>query len=84
MSNHDSAKIDLDAGLPLRGAVGIQGVQVATQTAVGNSASQDGYGLVLGTNSGYTQNVMNGESTAAVSGGTQMGPNICNGSTTCP
>lgn len=53
-------------------------------TVVGNSVSNDGNGLVLGSNTGYAQNVMDSEASGTVSGGTAMGTNVCNGTTTCP
>jgi len=62
------------------------GIEVGTASAVeGNSvAGNSGVGLVLGANSGYAQNVIDSNAGGTVSGGIEMGTNVCDGNTTCP
>ncbi len=43
-----------------------------------------GFGLNLEPETGYSGNTIYGNSAGTVSGGTQMGTNLCNGSTGCP
>ena len=55
--------------------------------AMGNSASGNtSFGLSITTSSGYVGNVFfaNNSSNAQVSGGTQIGQNLCKGTITCP
>jgi hypothetical protein len=55
---------------------------IVANTAVGNTANANGgYGLV--SSGGYANNVFNGNTTGQVSGGLQMGTNICNNAA-CP
>ena len=70
-------------------AVG-SGSPADTATVVGNSANQNaGYGVFLDDGSGYEKNVLNDNFSAPtgtsdqVTGGTQIGPNLCNGAL-CP
>ena len=42
------------------------------------------YGLNLGSQSAYRENVITGNATGTVTGGTNAGANVCNGSLTCP
>jgi hypothetical protein len=52
---------------------------------MGNTVRDNsGIGLNLGSNTGYTNNVITSNSGGTVSGGIQMGTNLCNTSTTCP
>ena len=46
--------------------------------------SNSGWGLFLGEDSGYTQNVISSNMNGTVTGGVEMGTNACNGTTTCP
>ena len=43
-----------------------------------------GAGLAVGSLSGYANNVLSGNAGGTVSGGTEIGTNLCNGSTICP
>lgn len=53
-------------------------------TVIGNTVhGNNGVGLTLGAGSGYGDNVIN-NNTGTVSGGVQMGVNVCDGNTTCP
>jgi hypothetical protein len=57
----------------------------ANSTVIGNGASfNTGYGLRLGSGTGYTDNSMNGNTEGAVFSGVEMGTNVCSGNTTCP
>ncbi len=64
-----------------------EGIGISASSAsvlIGNSvSSNDGLGLSLDTNSGYSMNVLRSNSGGQVSGGVQMGQNVCNGSL-CP
>jgi hypothetical protein len=62
------------------------GISVDTNSSVvGNTAPQNtGFGLVMGNGTGYVNNVVNSNTGGTVSGGVQMGANVCNGDTTCP
>jgi hypothetical protein len=42
------------------------------------------YGLYLGPNSAYLENVITVSTTGTVNGGVNMGSNSCDGSTICP
>jgi len=46
--------------------------------------SNVGYGLNLGSQSGYRENVITNNTTGTVTGGVDAGANVCNGSLTCP
>lgn len=48
------------------------------------SSSNGGYGLDLRSSTAYARNVVNGNTTGTVDGGTQVGQNICDFNTTCP
>lgn len=51
--------------------------------SLNNSNGNSGFALsIVSTNSGYLGNILAG--TKTVSGGTNLGQNLCNGSTTCP
>jgi hypothetical protein len=62
------------------------GISVANgSTAIGNSAMFNGcYGLHGPGDFGYANNVFRTNTFGSVAGGTDMGHNDCNGSTTCP
>ena len=56
-------------------------------TVTSNSARQNGaYGLDLaaGLGSGYSGNTIDGNTTGTVTGGVEMGTNVCDANTTCP
>ena len=59
---------------------------VSGSTVTGNTARNNtGYGLyLLGSYSGYANNVLTGNTLGTVSGGIQMGTNVCGADTTCP
>ena len=65
---------------------GGDGISVGVgSTVIGNTSMQnDRYGLKLGGTTGYSNNVVGFNVMGTVSGGVQMGTNVCNGSTTCP
>jgi parallel beta-helix repeat protein len=67
-------------------ANGGDGVYCSTCTVTGNTVSANAkYGLrFFDVHSGYANNVINGNTDGAVSSGTQIGTNLCNGTTTCP
>jgi hypothetical protein len=62
------------------------GIEVGVASAVeGNSVYDNtGVGHVLGAGSGYVGNVIDSNRGGTVSGGIQMGTNVCDGNTTCP
>jgi hypothetical protein len=61
------------------------GIGLASRSrVVGNTVSNNtGAGMSLGTGTGYGGNVVNNNG-GTVSGGVEMGANICDGTTTCP
>jgi len=65
------------------------GYGITAITTTNNTASfNSGYGLIVSGSGGYANNVVNsnngGNTNPQVSGGIQMGTNICGGDTTCP
>jgi hypothetical protein len=63
------------------------GIRVINAIVTGNMVHDNGdVGLNLGGSSGYSNNVLFGNNSNGpqVSGGVQMGLNVCQGSTTCP
>jgi hypothetical protein len=69
---------------------GLVGIQVGTDgTVLSNAASSNGaQGLSAGSGSGYGSNVFNlnngGNASPQVSGGIEIGTNVCGGDTICP
>jgi hypothetical protein len=54
-------------------------------TVLGNNVGNNSaFGLVLGSNSGYAQNVITVNTGGTVSGGIEIGENVCDTNTTCP
>jgi nitrous oxidase accessory protein NosD len=65
------------------GGVGI--MASSASTIAGNTAvSNASYGLFLSASTAYRDNLIDGNSGGAVSGGVNAGGNVCNGSLTCP
>ena len=62
------------------------GIVTGTDSAVtGSTASfNNTHGLVLATGSGFSGNILNGNGSGSVSGGVELGPNLCDGDTVCP
>ena len=61
------------------GIVAWEDVTILNNTVARNT----GTGLNLGSDGGYGNNVINGNS-GTVTGGVQIGTNLCDGATTCP
>ena len=83
------AGIDAVTGTIVQNSVSTSGgdgiVCLATCTVLGNKVqSSGGFGLALGTHSGYANNVLFANSGGTVSGGIQLGTNMCGSNTTCP
>jgi hypothetical protein len=54
-------------------------------TVIGNTAANNGgHGLKLLSPDGYATNVINDNAAGTVSGGIEMGPNVCDGNSACP
>lgn len=68
-----------------RNQFGANGISALGDSTVrGNTVSGNlGVGLVLGPHAGYANNVVSGNSGGEVSGGIQIGPNVC-GTALCP
>jgi len=87
--NHD-AGIFCGSGCTVSGNTandnGSDGISVSTGIANGNSAIYNhGYGLnFTSIYAGYVSNVLSNNIAGTVNGGTELGDNLCNGSTTCP
>lgn len=64
---------------------GGNGITAGTNSSViGNEASgNSGYGVAMQSGSGYGSNVVNNNTKGAITGGTQIGANVCDG-TPCP
>jgi len=62
------------------------GIEVGLGSLVSGSGvrNNDGFGLRLASESGYRENVVSGNSGGSVTGGVDLGANLCNGLTTCP
>jgi hypothetical protein len=63
-----------------------KGIQIgASSSAVGNTvAGNTDRGLTLGLGTGYGSNVVNDNTGGTVSGGVEIGTNVCDGTTVCP
>lgn len=71
----------IDCRAVSNGGDGIQGGGLLSQIAANDNA---GYGLNLSINSAYSSVVVNDNDSGTISGGTELGQNVCNGNTTCP
>jgi len=60
------------------------GAIVSNNNVQGNGTSGFGFGLFLGIDTGYHDNVIRSNEEGPVFGGTNGGGNVCNGSLTCP
>jgi hypothetical protein len=65
---------------------GFNGVIMAQGgSAIGNVVASNGnIGMSLASGVGYANNVVDNNSVGTVSGGVEMGANVCDGNTTCP
>lgn len=67
--------------------VGSHGIAASSRSIVLDNTVTDnaGFGIVMSdTTSGYGRNVVNGNATGTVFGGTEIGGNVCDGNATCP
>ncbi len=63
---------------------GGKGIQATSSLVKDNQiANNGGVGLELNSDSGYRENVIRGNTGGAVTGGVDLGGNLCNGLTTC-
>lgn len=67
-------------------ANGSDGIHVGLGSLVQGNAvrSNVGFGISLSSDSGYRENVVSGNTLGTVTGGANLGNNLCNGLTTCP
>jgi hypothetical protein len=80
----DAAAANSVTGNNARSNVGDGIVVGVGSTVIGNtSLLNTGFGMVL-SSAGYAQNVIRSNTGGTVSGGVQMGTNVCDDDTSCP